>query len=279
MTIREAIAKMKEYHLGSRNGRPIDDATTRDQILYGDPDRELTGIVTTIYASLDTIRRAHEAGANLIISHEALFWNHGDHTEWLADNKTFQAKTALLDECGIVVWRDHDYIHSGIPLGDGVYSDGIFYGLMKELGWEEYLSCDIARPIRFTLPRTTIRGLGKELMQKMPLLGLKIIGDPDSPCREVWIPGHIDGRMDNEILKTMEEEDIDTVIALECTDYTVAEYVRDSTMAGRAKTLVVAGHFNVEEPGMKYMVQYIPEALGEEVPCRFVASTDMFRYL
>lgn len=143
MKINEVIQKMKKYHRGIAQGKPIDDATTRDQILYGNPDQECTGIVTTCYASVDVIRKASACGANLIISHEALFWNHGDHTDWLeeARNKTFLEKKRLLDETGIVVWRDHDYIHSGIPMNGG-YVDGIFHGVMVTLGWEKYLSCD-----------------------------------------------------------------------------------------------------------------------------------------
>ena len=98
MKISEVIQKMKQYHRGIANGKPIDDAVTRDQILYGNPDQECTGIVTTCYASVDVIRKASASGANLIISHEALFWNHGDHTDWLdeARNKTFLAKKQLL---------------------------------------------------------------------------------------------------------------------------------------------------------------------------------------
>ena len=134
MKISEVIQKMKQYHRGTVRGEPIDEATTRDQILYGNPDQECTGIVTTCYASVDVIRKAHASGANLIISHEALFWNHGDHTDWLeaAQNKTFLAKKQLLEETGMVVWRDHDYIHSGVPMNGG-YVDGIFHGVMVTL--------------------------------------------------------------------------------------------------------------------------------------------------
>ena len=38
------------------------------------------------------------------------------------------------------------------------------------------------------------------------------------------------------------------------------------------------GHFNLEEPGMEYMIQYIPEALGMDMPCTFVQSGDMYHY-
>ena len=50
MKISEVIQKMKQYHRGIANGKPIDDAVTRDQILYGNPDQECTGIVRTGYA-------------------------------------------------------------------------------------------------------------------------------------------------------------------------------------------------------------------------------------
>lgn len=281
MKISEAIKKIKAYHKGDLMGTPIDPAATRDKILYGDPDQELKGIVTTCYASVEVIRQAAAKGANLIVCHEALFWNHGDHTDWLKDNKTFQDKTALLQEAGIVVWRDHDYIHSGIPLKDGVYTDGIFYGLMKILGWEEYLTCDPVRewPAKFTLPATTVRALGQELMSRLRLNGIKVIGSPDSPVHKVWIPGHIDGRNDREIIQTIEAEDIDTILSLECIDYTVSEYIRDSTMSGHPRTILATGHFNTEEPGMEYMLTYLPQALGEDVPCSFVPCADMYEFL
>lgn len=280
MKISEAIEKVKRYHRGDAVlGQPIAQETTRDKILYGDPDRELTGIVTTCYASAEVIQKAIELGANLIISHEALFWNHGDRTDWLRENKTYQAKVKLLDKGGIVVWRDHDYIHSGIPLPDGSWTDGIFYGWMKKLGWENYLTGEREMPLRFTLPETTVGELGRLLRDKLSLHGLKVIGELDSPVKNVWIPLHIMGMGDNKVITTMDEENIDTLIGLEVIDFTVAEYVRDSTQTGRPKTILAVGHFNVEEPGMEHMVEYLPAALGEQFSCTFVPSTDMYNFV
>lgn len=280
MKIIDAIDKIKAYHRGISKGEPIDPIKTRDQILYGDPEQELKSIVTTCFASYEVIEKAIAAGANLVICHEAIFWNHGDHTDWLQENKTFQAKTKLLDQGNVVVWRDHDFIHSGIPMPDGTWADGIFYGIMKVLGWEGYLkSWDGNQPSRFLLPPTTVRELGRELMDKLPLKGIKVIGSLDSPVSKVWIPGHVMGMHDNDVLKTMEEDDIDTLIVFECIDYTVTEYVRDSTQAGRPKTILAVGHFNTEEPGMQYMTEYLPSVLGPEIPCRFIPSTDMYEFL
>lgn len=279
MKISEAIRKIKDYHYGISFRGPIDEATSRDQVLYGDPEQELTGIVTTCYASVEVIRKAMELGANLIVAHEALFWNHGDRTDWLEDNKTFQAKKALLDEGGITVWRDHDFMHSGIPAGEG-YADGIFYGFMKVMGWENYLISDSSlKHPKFLLPRTDVRQLSKKLMEEIGLTGIKLIGNPDSPVEKVWICGHIDGYRDNDTLKTIEEEDIDTVITLECIDYTVTEYIRDCNMVGRPKTILAVGHFNTEEPGMKYMAHWLTELFGTGVPVTFVPCADMYQFI
>ena len=100
MKIIELIERMKQDTAIVWNGRTIEEETTRDQILYGDPHQECTGVVTTCYASVEVIRKAGEAGANLIVVHEALFWNHGDHTDWLeeAENKTYLEKKKLLEE-------------------------------------------------------------------------------------------------------------------------------------------------------------------------------------
>jgi len=281
MQIIDVILKMKKYHRGiSANGEPIDESKTRDKILYGNPHKECTGIVTTCWATVDVIRKAHELGANLIICHEALFWNRGDHTDWLLEegNKTFLGKKKLLDETGIVVWRDHDYIHSGIPY-QGKWVDGIFTGVMKELGWEDYLICDPSRPMLFEFPEvTTAEAVARQWIEKFNLNGMKLVGDKHAPVKKVWICGHIMENNNDSITK-IDKENIDLAIALELIDYTTSEYIRDSGMLGMPKAILAMGHFNNEEPGMKYMVNYIEEALGESIPCQFVQSGDMYEFV
>lgn len=104
MKIDQVIQEIKNYYRGTlSDGTPIHDATSRDQVLYGNVDQVCTGIVTTCFASVDVIKSAIEKGANLIICHEALFWNRGDRTDWLKDNKIFMAKTELMESHNIVV--------------------------------------------------------------------------------------------------------------------------------------------------------------------------------
>lgn len=139
MKIAEVIRRIKRYHYGYIHGEngpvPIDDRTTKGWGLFGDPGVKCTGIVTTCWANISVIEETERLGANLIICHEALFWNHGDHTDWLREQKNlvYQKKAELLGRRGVMVWRDQDYVHSGIPLGNGRYMDGIFYGLADTL--------------------------------------------------------------------------------------------------------------------------------------------------
>lgn len=79
------------------------------------------------WANVHVIQAAIDQQANLIICHESQFWNHGDHTTWLEDanNDVYLQKVELLRKHDMVVWRNHDYIHSGIQTKTG-YTDGIF---------------------------------------------------------------------------------------------------------------------------------------------------------
>jgi hypothetical protein len=256
----------------------IDETTTRDKVLYGETDRECTGIVTTIYASYDVIKKAHELGANFIIAHESLFWNHGDHTDWLQENETFRIKKQLLDETGITVWRDHDYIHSCV-LHEGEWVDGIFYGLAYELGWLDYIAGDKGVPMLYEIPETPARELAQYLMEKMNLKGMKTMGDLDGISRRIYIPMHIIGPQDNQELSFVEENRVDTVLAMEITDFTMAIYMRDGAQAGLNKRILAAGHFNVEEPGMKWLAEQHLPSLLPGLPITFVQAGDSYTML
>jgi hypothetical protein len=281
MKIKDLVTLIKSQHRGVWHDVKIDEETTKDRILYGDAEQECTGIVTAIYASPEVIKKAHELGANLIISHEALFWNHGDHTDWLTTNKSFIAKKRLLDDYGIVVWRDHDYIHSGIKINNEWY-DGIRYGVMKELGWEKYLIEPCFRPLDFHLPRMKTTELTSELMTKMQLSGIKCIGNSDGYSEYVsFAHGHIFGpaESDNAQLKFIEDNNVDTIISMELTDFTVGLYVRDSALLGIDKKILAIGHFNVEQPGMKYFAKYLPEMIGTDINVTFVSVNDMYSFI
>lgn len=283
MKIKEVIQNIKDYHGGiGFDGKVIDEKTTRDKVLYGNVEKECTGIVTCIWASAKVIQIAKELKANLIISHEAIFWNHGDHTDWLIDNEIFNKKKQLLDESDITVWRDHDYIHSGIPVDDKLY-DGIFYGLMIKLDWLKYAYISEKGVQRFgqlKFPGIRAIDLAKEIKDKLQLDGIRLVGDPNTIVKNACISPHVLGEADNEIIKYVDKLDVDCLFTMELIDYTVSEYIRDSAKLNHPRCIISVGHFNLEQPGMEYATKWLAKAIGEEsIPVHFVSDGDVFSYL
>lgn len=291
MYISEVITKIKQYSRGiDHDGNPIDEKTTRDKVLYGNIDKECTGIVTTCFASVEVIEKAHALGANLIIPHEALFWNHGDHQDWLQQdqNQVYLRKKALLDEYGITVWRNHDYIHSGLPDGNGGWYDGIFRGFLHETDLEKYYVHKVGAPVKYRgmpvdifIPEgICVKDLADKIIKGANLNGIRTIGNPETIVHRIAIPMHCIGYADKETIRIINQTNIECLITMELIDYTVNEYMRDGMMLGDKKAILAVGHFNVEEPGMKYMLKWLPEAIAtNEIPTYFVQSGDMNTFI
>lgn len=286
MLISEVIQHVKDFTTKKDVvcGGLINDETTRDKVLYGDAGQECTGIVTCIWPTSDIIKRAQELGANLIISHEALFWNHGDHQDVVGDTEVFKAKKELLDEWGGAVWRCHDYIHSRVPIDtDGAYADGIFYGLAAKLGWLDYrVGDDKGFCLEYEIPEIDATDLARELVHKLGLNGTRITGDPHARVKSVRIPQHVMGeaKADTNEINETDAKHNDCLMTMEFIDFTTCEYVRDAGMLGKNRCAITIGHFNLEEPGMEYMVNWLPQALGtDEIPATFVRMEDTYRYV
>ena len=286
MLISEVIQRVKDYSGGidSFTGKPIDEETTRDKVLYGDTAQECTGIVTCIWPTVDIIKRARELGANCIISHEAIFWNHGDHQDTVGDTAAFKAKKELLDDWGGAVWRCHDFIHSRVPIDtDRAMADGIFYGLADKLGWLDYrVGDDRGFCLEYEIPETDATELARELVAKLDLNGTRITGDSHARVRRVRIPMHVTGeaKSDTHEINETDARGDDCLMTMEFIDFTTCEYIRDAGMLGQNKCAITIGHFNLEEPGMEYMVHWLPEALGTDaIPTTFLRMEDTYRYV
>ncbi len=273
MKINEVIKRIVEYHPPLNSDRP-----TCDTVKCGDPEQECTGIVVCCFPSVEVIRQAVKLGANMIIAHEPLFWSNEEDNTWLEKSPVYQEKKRLLEESGIVIWRDHDHIHGGNPFNPPL--DGIFDGIMKELEWEPYLIGSSNKPLLFQIPETDATELGQELERKLNLKGIRISGDPHARVSKVFFWEHIreNDRHGEEKLLKVDQENIDAVIPLEIIDWTVCAYVRDASQLGFPKIVYNIGHFNLEELGMKHMLSYLPDILGT-IPITYVPSGDSFDFI
>ena len=74
-------------------------------------------------------------------------------------------------------------------------------------------------------------------------------------------------------------KDINLLIPLELIDWSVASYARDAGQLGLNKTIFQIGHFNFEELGMKYAVEWIKPLVADDIPIKFVRSGDIYNYI
>jgi len=234
-------------------GAPFDN--TVDTLKSGNPDQKVTGIVTSMFASLEVIQKAISLGANFIIAHEPAFYNHQDETAWLENDKVYRYKADLLQKHNIAVWRNHDYIHRHKP-------DGVQTGLVAALGWQKYYNPENRN--RFILPPTTLKALIALMKEKLGIQMVRYIGDLSQSCQRVlFMPGASGGRSH---IEQMGKEQPDVLICGEAPEWETVEYVRDARTKGDKLSLVLLGHIPSEEPGSEWLVNWLkPKLPGVKV--------------
>jgi putative NIF3 family GTP cyclohydrolase 1 type 2 len=223
-------------------------ASTVDTLKSGNGDIKVTGILTTMFATIDMIHKAIDLGANFIIAHEPTFYNHADITEWLKDSDVYQYKADLLKQHNIAVWRNHDYIHRLVP-------DGVTAGVLAQLEWQKYADATI--PNILTLPATTVKYVVSHAKAKLNIERVRFVGDPEQPCSKVlFMPGAAGGQRQIEAVIKVKP---DVLMCGEISEWETAEYFRDSRAKGDKISLVVLGHIASEEPGSEFMLNWLKE--------------------
>jgi len=219
---------------------------TVDTLKAGSPDTKVTGIVTTMFATIAVIRNAIDLGANFIIAHEPTFYNHEDKTDWLQDDKVYRYKVNLLKEHNIAIWRNHDYIHHLVP-------DGVTMGVLDQLGWQKYADKDL--PNLINMPAIPLKELIRHTKAKLNIEKVRYIGNPLQKCgRVVLMPGAAGGTRQIEAIGKYKP---DVLMVGEIQEWETAEYVRDALAKGDNLSLIVLGHIASEEPGSEYMLNWL----------------------
>jgi putative NIF3 family GTP cyclohydrolase 1 type 2 len=240
------VGQIIDKFIGQIAGAPF--PATVDTLKSGSRDIKVTGIITTMFATIEVIKQAIALNANFIIAHEPTFYNHADETQWLANDDVYQYKAQLLKEHNIAVWRNHDYIHSLKP-------DGVGAGVLKQLNWGAYLKPELGNVL--VLPPTTLSSLITYLKTKLSIDMLRYIGDPAQHCQKVlFLPGAAGGKRQ---ISEASKIKPDVLIVGEIQEWETAEYVRDARTKGDNLSLIVLGHIASEEPGSEFMVSWLKD--------------------
>ena len=88
----------KELINALNEGSPTPEKTC-DTIKYGDEQKELKRVAVCMIGTADVIRAAHEWGADMLIVHEPIYY---DHMDRVSDDPVTQAKLSLVTENDMV---------------------------------------------------------------------------------------------------------------------------------------------------------------------------------
>ncbi|MGD0780081.1 MAG: Nif3-like dinuclear metal center hexameric protein [Dehalococcoidales bacterium] len=268
MDVREII----EIILALNGGRKFE--KTCDQLIEGNWEHQVTGVVTTFMATVDVIRRTIEMGCNLIITHEPTYFTGSDDIQWVKNDPVYQRKKTLIDDNKISIWRYHDHMHSG-------NEDLIYAGLLKDLGWTNYRNTEFPLPHCYSIPTTTVTALVGFLKKTLGMKVIQVVGDLETKCSQVGIlvgGGSLGLGHEEMPAKLMNDQQLDVMICGEITEWTLSAYVRDAAALGFKKAMIVIGHERSEEPGMKELANRL-QPLLKEIPVHFLDAGEPFIYL
>jgi hypothetical protein len=237
--------------------------TTVDTFKAGDPRTIVTGIATTVMATLPLLRQAAAAGRNLIVTCEPTFYNANDDPGARANDPVYLAKRAFIDSQRLVVWRFSDHWTARNP-------NEFVSALAGTLGWTERNSAD--HPSIYQIPGTTLGSLRRHVHSRLKLRGgMRVIGRDNLSVRRVLIsPGTTDL---NSTVKNLPLADV--VLSGEPREWEAVEYVFDTAAASQAKGMIAVGRVVSEEPGMEACARWL-RTIIPEVPVGALAGGDPY---
>lgn len=248
------------------SGAPF--TTTVDQLRSGSLEQEVTGIVTTMFPTIEVIEQTAKAGANFIIAHETPFYNNQDETDWLQQDDAYRYKTQLLNKHKIAIWRFHDYWHAHKP-------DGIIMGNLIKLAWEKYY--DVSSPRLLTLPKPmSLKSIVALTKEKLGISTVRFVGNINQSCSTIYLAfGYMDSKRQ---IAAIQDHKPDLILSGETREWETVERVRDGIRMGQKTSLLVLGHAVSEEAGMEYAANWLqPKVPGIKIT--HMASTTPFTFL
>lgn len=260
LTARQVVALIQQHSGVPWNGPTV------DAFKAGDPDTPVTGIAVTMMATFDVLKRASAEGANFIITHEPTFYNHEDKTASFqaAGDPVWREKEDFIQRHRLVVWRFHDHWHMRRP-------DGILTGMAQALDWQRYQRKDA--PNLFVLPRMTVRQLAKSIQNRIGIKVLRVVGNPGLEVTKVaFLPG---AAGEQRHLQFLRRDDVEVLVIGEVPEWETIEYVNDAAAEGRRKALILMGHIESEQAGMKYCTAWLKTFLSG-VPIVFVPTHEPY---
>ena len=249
-------------------------ADTVDTFKAGDPSTLVTGIATTSLVTIDVMRRAVKAGANLIITSGPTFYSRADRPTPPAGrgraaatppspDPVFAAKNEFIKTNNLVIWRFGDHWRLRTP-------DPFTTGLIDALGWTRNRATE--NPLTVTVPSIPLDRLVDDVNRRLNARGgMRIIGNRQMRVRRIgFLPGSVPIQTTLKVLPG-----VDALIAGEIREWESSEYARDTVTEGLPRALILLGRTLSEDPGMKACAQWL-ETIVPDVRCRWMPVGDPY---
>lgn len=238
---------------------------TCDTIKTGDGERTLSRVAVTMFGTADVIRAAHAWGADLLIVHEPIYYDHMDH---FCENPITLAKRNLIRESGMVIYRYHDHAHFR-------ERDLITYSELHYLGLTGMVEkTDYAASYLFTsdTPVSALE-LANRMERELGVKHIRIAGSRDHKATRIAACFGTPGGVQELLCR----DDVEMVITGEACEWALSECARDAASLGIPKSLIVMGHIGSERDGMRRLAEMM-QAHYTEFETRYFECGEVYSY-
>lgn len=258
MKIAELINELKSYSFVT-----FSDDETCDTVKIGDAEKEITKVAVSMFATPDVIRAAADYGANFLIVHEPMCY---DHLDRVVPYEIGNEKKKLIEEKGICVFRFHDNAH-------GMEPDLIFDGQTKFMDISgkrvkgKYFAVN-----RYVLDEPmTAKELAAHLEEKLGLKHIRIAGCTDKKGKNIGCCFGTPGHIVEELLEN------DFVLTGEICEWKEGEIARDFAELGYNKAFLVMGHIGSERGGMRLLAEMLNDK-HPEFETKYIECGEVYSY-
>ena len=244
---------------------------TVDTFKAGDPSTVVKGVVTTSMATLDVLRKAVQAGANLVITAAPTFYSRADLNTLsgrgvpasLPPDPVYAGKNDFIAKHELVVFRLTHHWNQRKP-------DPRAQGLAAAMNWTKYKSGDDG--LHYHVPEITLEALAGQVKTHLGTRGgIRAIGDRTMTVRRIGLlPGFTTIQASIAMLPG-----VDVIVAGEVQEWESATYAQDVAFAGLRKGFISIGRVVNEAPGMQVCADWLT-TIVPEVPVRFIAAGDPY---
>lgn len=242
----------------------VDWETTADRFKAGDPAEKMRKIGVAWMGSLNAMKQAHEAGCNVLVVHEPIYYNHFDNHEPVEEDPGFLAKKAFLDSTGMIVYRCHDawdYM-PGIGVRDS-WARQMGLDIEDTSAWSGNHNArvfDLPSPMKLSELAGQIRDILKPYGQNY----LRLAGDPEKHISKLGLgTGMVHGIG---VLRVFQENGADAIVATELMEWRDVHWALENGLS-----IIHLSHGVSESKGIENLAAYL-QKLFPKIEVMYIPS-------